>query len=62
MLKCKHQSHCACSSEIATCIINAAGRRAAQKKKENKIITTKIHVFGRISPDDVLYAYFAGKY
>jgi hypothetical protein len=38
MLKCKHQCHCACSSEIGTCIINDAGRQASHKK------TTEIHV------------------
>ena len=36
--KCKHQCHCACSSDIRTCIINDAGRPAAHKK------TRKIHV------------------
>ena len=36
--KCKHQCHCACSSEIGTFIINDAGRQATHKK------TTKIHV------------------
>ena len=33
MLKCKHQCHFACSSEIWTCIINDAGRLAAHKKQ-----------------------------
>jgi hypothetical protein len=33
--KCIHQCHCACSSDIGTCIINDAGRRAAQKNNEN---------------------------
>jgi hypothetical protein len=46
MRKCNHQCHCACSSEIGTCIINDAGRQAVHKK------TTKIYVFGRISPND----------
>ena len=40
-----------CISEIGTCIINDAGRQAAQK-------TTKIHVFCHISPNDVLYTCF----
>jgi hypothetical protein len=31
MLKCKHQCHCTCSSEIGTCI-NDDGRQAAHKK------------------------------
>ena len=31
--KCKHQCHCACSSEIGTFIINDAGRQAAHKKQ-----------------------------
>ena len=31
MLKC----HCACSSEIGTCIINATGRQIAHKNNEN---------------------------
>ena len=38
MLKCKHQCHCACSSEIGTCIINDAGRQAAKKKTKTKNI------------------------
>jgi hypothetical protein len=38
MLKCKHQCRCACSSEIRTCIINDAGRKAVLRK------TTKTHV------------------
>ena len=33
--KCKHQCHCACSSDIGTCIINDAGRRTAHKYNEN---------------------------
>jgi len=45
MLKCKHQCHCTCSSEIWTCI-NDDGRQAAHKKQ------TKIHV---------LYSCFEGK-
>jgi hypothetical protein len=36
MLKCKHQCHCTCSSQIWTCIINDAGRQAAQKKTTTK--------------------------
>ena len=51
MLKSKHQCHCACISEIGTCIINDAGRQAAHK-------TTKIHVCCRISPNDVSYTCF----
>lgn len=31
MLKCQHQCHCTCSSEIGTCIINDAGIQAAHK-------------------------------
>ena len=38
MLKCKHEWHCAFSSETGTCIIKDAGRQTAHKK------TTKIHV------------------
>jgi hypothetical protein len=34
-LKCKHQYHCACSSEIGACIINDAGRQAAHKNNKN---------------------------
>jgi hypothetical protein len=33
MLKCKHQCHCECSSEIGTCIINDAGIQDAHKKQ-----------------------------
>jgi hypothetical protein len=33
MLKCKHQSHCTCSSEIWTCIINDAWRPAPHRKQ-----------------------------
>ena len=47
MLKCKHEWHCAFSSETGTCIIKDAGRQAAHKK------TTKIHV---------LYSRVEGKY
>jgi hypothetical protein len=36
ILKYKHQCHCACSSEIGTCIINDAGRQAAHTKKQRK--------------------------
>jgi hypothetical protein len=36
ILKCKHQCHCTCSSEIGTCLINNAGRQAAHKKNERK--------------------------
>jgi hypothetical protein len=36
ILKCKHQCHCACSSEIGSCIINNAGRQAAHTKKPNE--------------------------
>jgi hypothetical protein len=43
--ECKHQCHCACSSQIRTCIINDAERRAAQK-------TTKMHI---------VYSCFEGK-
>ena len=43
MLKC----HCACSSEIETCVINDAGKQAAHKRSENL-------PFDRISPNDVL--------
>jgi len=35
--KCK--SHCACSSEIGTCLINDAGRQAAHKKNKEYIYT-----------------------
>ena len=38
MLKCNHQCHCACRSEMETLIIYDAGRQAAHKK------TSKIHV------------------
>ena len=38
LLKCKHQCHCACSSEIGTCKINDVGRQTVHTK------TTKIHV------------------
>ena len=34
MLKCKHQCHCQCSSEIGKCIINDAGRQAAHNKQQ----------------------------
>ena len=44
MLKCKHQCHYTCSSEIGTCIIIDAGRQAAHKKQR------KYTFFGRISP------------
>ena len=44
MLRC----HCACSSEIGTCIINDAGRQAAHKNNENMR-------FVRITPNDVIY-------
>jgi hypothetical protein len=54
--KCKHQCHCACSSDIGTCIINDAGRRAAQKNNENT------RFFCRISPNDDLYSCFEGIY
>ena len=33
--KCKHLWVCACSSDIGTCIINDAGRRAAHQNNEN---------------------------
>jgi hypothetical protein len=33
MLKCKHQCHCACSSEIGTYVIDDAGRQAAHTKQ-----------------------------
>ena len=35
MLQCKHRCHCSYSAEIGTCIINDAGRQAAQKNKTN---------------------------
>jgi len=35
MLQCKHRCHCAYSAEIGTCIINDAGRQAAQNNKTN---------------------------
>jgi hypothetical protein len=54
MLKCKHQCHCACSSEIGTCIINDAARQTAHKNNENS------RFFGRISSNDVLYTCFEG--
>ena len=48
MLKCKHQCHCACSSEIGTCIFNDAGRHVARtknkkqkKQQKNKKKTTR---------------------
>ena len=52
MLKCKHHCDCPCSLEIGTCIINDAGRQAAHKKQR------KCMLFGRISPNDVLYLCF----
>jgi hypothetical protein len=39
--KCKHQCHCACSSEIGTFIINDAGRPAAHKKQPKYMIWSK---------------------
>ena len=33
MLKCQHQCHCTCNSEIGICIINDAGRQAVHKKQ-----------------------------
>ena len=33
MPKFKHQCHCACSSEIGTCIINDAVRQSAHNKQ-----------------------------
>jgi len=33
---CKHPCHCACNSEIGTCIINDAGRQATHTKKQRK--------------------------
>jgi hypothetical protein len=36
MLKCRHQCHCACTSEIRTCIINETGRQATHTKKQRK--------------------------
>ena len=33
MLKCKHQCHCTCSSQIWTCIINDAWRPAPHRKQ-----------------------------
>jgi hypothetical protein len=45
MLKCKHQCHCTCSSEIGTCI-NDDGRQAAHKKtNENTFYTPPGHLF-----------------
>ena len=56
MLKCRHQCHCACTSEIKTGIINETGRQAAHtKNNENKRV-----VFGRITSNDVLYSWFEG--
>jgi hypothetical protein len=52
MMKC----HCTCTLEIGTCIINNAGRQAAHQK------TMTIHVFGRISPNDILYSCFEGNF
>jgi len=45
MLKCKHQCHCACNSEILTCIDNGAGRQAAHKKTNKQ--QRKYAFFGR---------------
>ena len=42
MLDCKHQWHCACSSQICTYIIKDAGRQAAHKKQRK--YTFYIHV------------------
>ena len=56
MLKCRHQCHCACTSEIRTCIINETGRQAAHKKNNEN---TRVD-FGRITPNDVLYSWFEG--
>ena len=45
LLKCKHQCHCACSSEIGTCIINDAGRQAAQKThRKSFILVSKVNI------------------
>ena len=35
ILKCEHQCHCTCNSEIGTCIINDAGRQMHTKNNEN---------------------------
>ena len=43
--------HCACSSETGTCIINLL----MMLWDKLHTITTKIHVFGWIVPNDVLY-------
>jgi len=65
MLKC----HCACSSEIGTCIINDAWRQiklhTKKKQQKNKKKKTnkkqrKYTLFDRISPNDVLYSCFGG--
>ena len=51
----KHQCHCACSSEIGTCIINDAGWQAAQKKPqrnytfETDVLRVNINFQGRIN-------------
>jgi hypothetical protein len=38
--KCKHQCHCACRSEMVTCIINDAGRQVASFQKTAKLTGT----------------------
>ena len=47
--KCNHECHCACSSEIGTCIINDAGRRAAHKKQPNLQQTKIIQEYSYLS-------------
>ena len=55
--ECKHRCHCACSSEIGTCLINDAERQPARQKKQG-IYT----LFCGISPNVVLYSCFESIY
>ena len=59
--KCKHQGHCVCSSGIGTCIINDAGKQAAQKEKKTKQNNENTRFFLLISPNNVLSSCFQRK-
>jgi hypothetical protein len=52
-----HQCHCACSSEIGTCIINDAGRQAAPRWLHTKKPPMKIYVFSVESRETTLYTH-----